>query len=116
MKNNVENQKVLVHYLRDCLRQPFGCVVAIDKDNIGVSICNPKDRFVKKFAREIAFGRALVRNDYIGVVPKHKTIYGYYGEKDHRTWTQCAIPMAQYVEEAVEYVKRRAVKYFKDEK
>jgi len=86
----------------------------IDKENVGVSVCNPKDRFVKKFARDIAAGRALVKKNYLSSVPNNRTIVGYYGDDDDRTWFQDAIPVKQYVEEAVKYVKKRAEKYFKD--
>jgi hypothetical protein len=106
---------VLIHYLRDYNRVPFGCIVAIDKEHIGISIINPKDRFTKKFAREIAFNRALKRNDVFGVVPKYRKVLGYYGEHNYKTWSQPAIPMTEYVQEAAEYVKRRAAKYFKEE-
>jgi hypothetical protein len=53
-----------IRYLRDEDGRPFGCVVAILVDlNIsiplwGASLCNPRDRFVRKRAREIAIGRA----------------------------------------------------------
>lgn len=110
----VEQKPILVHYLRDEYRNPFGCIVMIDKENIGVSICNPKDRFVKKFARNIAIGRALVKKDYMSNVPTNRMVYGYYGDADPRTWDQPLISMKQYIEEAVEYVKKRAEKYFKD--
>lgn len=110
----VEQKPMLVHYLRDTYRQPFGCIVMIDKENVGVSVCNTKDRFVKKFARDIAAGRALVKKDYLSSVPTNRFVYGYYGYDDDRTYFQEKISVRQYVEEAVEYVKKRAEKYFKD--
>jgi hypothetical protein len=108
--------KYLVHYLRDCNRVPFGCIVATSPENIGVSVCCPKDRFNKKMARQIALGRALVTNDPLAVnIPKYRKILGFYGIKDGRTWNADAISIYDYTKEAVKYVKRRAKKFFKEE-
>lgn len=53
---------MLVKYLRDENRRPFGCVVALqDMDGdirLGYSFCNPNDTFVKDFAVDIAACRA----------------------------------------------------------
>lgn len=54
----------LCEYIRNENREPIGCVVAIDRDCIGVSLLNPKDRFNREVARNLAAGRALS-----GVVP-----------------------------------------------
>ena len=52
----------LVNYVRNYNGDPVGCVVAIaDAEHIyavGWSQCNPKDRFSKKLARDIAIARA----------------------------------------------------------
>lgn len=53
-------------YLRDNRQQPVACVaVAFDKDlkqaAYGISVLNPKDRFDRNVARDIAVGR-LIRN------------------------------------------------------
>ena len=107
--------KYLVHYLRTFDRVPFGCIVATSSENIGVSVCCPKDKFNKKMARQIALGRALVTDDPLAVnLPKHRKIYGFYGTKDLRTWTRDAISIYDYTKDAVEYVKRRAKKFFKE--
>jgi hypothetical protein len=44
---------VLVAYLRDYNRKPYGCIVANGPhpENLGLSLCNPKDRFNKELAR-----------------------------------------------------------------
>lgn len=51
---------MLVQYVRHPANptQLIGCVVAIDEDNIGWSQCHPSDTFIKKRARQIAYGRA----------------------------------------------------------
>ena len=52
-----------IRYLRDEDGRPFGCVVAVVEDSRlpiwGASLCNPKDRFCRSRAREIAIGRAM---------------------------------------------------------
>lgn len=58
MEINSKPKPVLVKYVRDENRNPFACIVATDKDKIGVSICHPNDTFSKRFAREIAMRRA----------------------------------------------------------
>lgn len=106
--------KKIIHYLRDSERIPFGCVVAISPEMIGVSICNPIDRFSKKRARDIAEGRAFERSldSTLDLVPKHKKIRGYYGLDNNNL---NPIPMNVYVKNAVEYVKRRAKRYFRND-
>lgn len=104
--------KYLVYYLRDWKRVPFGCIVATSPENIGVSICCPKDHFNKRRARDIALGRAMLRDNSLGVVPNRR-IAGYYGENE-KTWYLPEQPMKNYVEECVERIKSRAIKYFKE--
>lgn len=49
---------MLVSYIRDENRKPFGCIIAIktanDEIRYGLSLCNPKDRFTKKDGRRLA--------------------------------------------------------------
>lgn len=50
---------MIVQYVRDQERKPFGCLVAIDKNKIGWSLCNTKlDTFSKDFGKQIAIRRA----------------------------------------------------------
>lgn len=104
--------KVLVQYLREYDRTPFGCMVALAPDMIGVSICNPRDSFNKKRARQIAEGRAEIVNNPLASVPCKREIYGYYGVDDDRTWCSPPIPMNKYVELCLERFKVRAERYF----
>jgi hypothetical protein len=121
-KKNVENVKMLVHYLRDSDYVPFGCIVATSSENIGISICNTSkangkkpDHFSKKRAREIALGRALLRDDCgLPVIP-NKKLYGFYGFKNYRTYQDPAISLKDYIKESIERMKDRAKKYFKEE-
>lgn len=53
--------KTLIKHLRDDFRKPFATIVAVDKDFIGVSICNPKDNFNRQRGIQIAMNRAFVK-------------------------------------------------------
>lgn len=85
---------MLVQYIRDQKNQPIGCMVAVLYDNghitIGVSLHNPKDKWDRSLARQIAIGRAYCG----GVMP-------YIPDSK-----------AQYVEEGMRMMIRRASKYF----
>lgn len=58
---------MLVKYVRDEDRNPVGCIVSLDKNLLGWSLCSPQDKFSKKIAKKIAIGRAL-KSTKIGVV------------------------------------------------
>lgn len=49
----------LVKYIREENGQPRGVVVALGRDKVGWSVCNPRDQFDKQLGRKIAVGRAL---------------------------------------------------------
>ena len=83
---------MLVEFIRNENREPVGCVVAIDRDCIGVSLLNPKDKFNREVARNLAAGRALS-----GIVPDVR------GRKE------------EVVERAIRRMASRAYRYFKDE-
>lgn len=83
---------MLIEYLRDKNRRPIGCVVALDQDSIGVSLLNPKDKFNREVARNLAAGRALQ-----GIVPDVR------GRKE------------ELVERAIRRMAVRAYRYFKDD-
>ena len=83
---------MLVEFIRNENREPVGCVVAIDRDCIGVSLLNPKDKFNREVARNLAAGRALS-----GIVPDVR------GRKE------------EVVERAIRRMASRAYLYFKDE-
>jgi len=46
-------------YVRNENREPIGVIVALDRNLIGWSCKNPKDKWDKKKALKIAIGRAL---------------------------------------------------------
>jgi hypothetical protein len=83
---------MLIEFLRNSKREPIGCVVAIDKNSIGISLLNPKDEFDRKLAKKIAIGRAE-----LGILP--------------------FIPSRKeaLVENALRRMADRAGRYFKDE-
>ena len=53
----MEGRKV-IRYIRDCQRRPYGVIVALDKEHIGMSLCNKKDKWDRELGLEIAAGRA----------------------------------------------------------
>ncbi len=44
---------MIVKYLRR-EGKPYGCMIAVGVDDIGISICDPKDTFTKKEAIKVA--------------------------------------------------------------
>lgn len=59
-----------IHYLRNVhSRKPFGCQVTLSDGRSGISLCNPKDTFNKKFGRRIAEGRALKSEPGVILLP-----------------------------------------------
>ena len=83
---------MLIEFLRNSKREPIGCIVAIDKDSIGVSLLNPKDEFDRKLAKKIAVGRAEL--GIFPLIPRRKE---------------------ELVEDALQRMAIRAGRYFKDE-
>lgn len=63
----------VIQYVRNKKRIPYGVLVALknsDGFTCGYSLCNKKDRFSKKMALKIAFGRANITNqDSVVAVP-----------------------------------------------
>lgn len=83
---------MLIEYIRAEDRQPIGCIVAIDKNSIGISLLNPKDEFDRKLAKKIAIGRAEL--GILPFIPSRKE---------------------ELVENALRRMADRAGRYFKDE-
>ena len=108
--------KYLVHYLRTFDRVPFGCIVATSPENIGISVCMKVDhhRFTKKEARNRALESALNDINPMTHVPIYRKVFGFYGKLDKRTLSSNPISVYDYTKDAVEYVRRRAKKFFKE--
>ena len=83
---------MLIEYIRTEDRQPIGCIVAIDKNSIGISLLNPKDEFDKNLAKKIAIGRAE-----LGIFPN------------------VPAKKEQLVERYIQRIADRAGRYFKTE-
>ena len=64
--------KRLIQFVRNDKGVPIGCFVGFDKNNIGWSLCNKKDKWDRKKAKEIASGRAVLGSS----TPVPKSIYG----------------------------------------
>ena len=74
---------MLVRYVRDYRkgngksqdsRVPVACLVAVSPDKFGISVCNEKDSFNKKRAREIAVARAYRGDSKINRQVPNRTI------------------------------------------
>ena len=50
---------MLIKYIKNDRNEKIGAVVSPCKNRVGISMCNPKDRFDKRIAVHIAGGRAL---------------------------------------------------------
>lgn len=93
---------MLVEYVRLHDRTPIGTIVAVDKDHIGMSLCNPKDRFSKKIGTTIAKGRAENSHEMIEIIRGREI--KYIGVPDSRR-------VAVYAH--LSKLIKRADKYFK---
>lgn len=56
---------MLVQYMRKTNNEPYGCLVALDKNKIGWSLCNPRDIFSKELGKKIAIERAKIEPHYV---------------------------------------------------
>jgi lipoate-protein ligase A len=62
---------MIIRYLKDEKGKMFGTVI-IDGDNVGWSLCNPKDRFDKKLGKRIALNRLeKYKTNYLKSLDKH---------------------------------------------
>jgi len=48
---------MLIKYVRDEKRNPYGCVIAFDRNNLSWSLCSKDDKFSKEKAKEVAIKR-----------------------------------------------------------
>ena len=76
---------MLIKHIRDANNHPIGTVVALSRNEIGVSLCSKNDRFSKKIGTHLAAGRAVC-----GELPKVRSkikqdlIYDSYYEMEDR--------------------------------
>jgi hypothetical protein len=70
LRGKKKGNKMIVQYVRDLNRNPVGVVVAIGPDQVGWSVCHPKDRFDKVRGLNIAIGRAQAGKE--GPIPSRK--------------------------------------------
>ena len=63
----------LVKHVRDDFGTPFATLVAIGRDQVGLSICNTRDRFDKKRGTLIAEKRA--EQGVFPAIPRQSMIY-----------------------------------------
>lgn len=88
---------------------PFACIVATGTQNIGYSVCSPKDSFNKERARTIALGRAqymLTSKEEVAKRVPSRTVYeSSYGDK---------VDQRELVNRAIDEMIIRAGRYFKE--
>lgn len=89
---------------------PIGCVVALDKNHIGWSLCNPKDKWNKKLGLEIAKGRASNNKN---VYDFHETLRKSPGYKIGWLFP-IYCERARLIALSYRYIQQKAEIYFKD--
>lgn len=52
---------MLKKYIRDESKKPFGILVALDREHIGLSICNNRDKWNKELGERLAIGNAFIK-------------------------------------------------------
>ena len=88
---------MLISYIRNDEGQKIGAVVSPGANLVGVSLCNPKDKFSKDMALSLAIGRAIMVKDIAPPIPKRKD--AWYLEQD--------------VADAIDIMYMRSRKYYK---
>lgn len=95
---------MLINYVYDYhfQKKPVACVVCTAPGKVGVSVCNEKDQFNKKLARQIALGRATTG---------HKTSFPNRELIDFNFDVQY---LGDMVNSQVHRMEERAKRYFKN--
>lgn len=98
---------MLVKHLRDAQHRPFATIVAIDRNKIGVAICNTgKDNFNRK--RGITIAKARAELGVSGKLPNRQVLL------DSNIWGSDAETMSTIIRVEESYMRKRAEKYFKE--
>ena len=95
---------MLIKYLYEYgdQKRPFGVIVALGPDKIGVALFNPKDTFTKKLGKKIAIGRAK-----FNIIPHVPDEFVY-------DWTGMLVHKEEIVDYELGRMEVRAEKYFKE--
>lgn len=111
----VKPQKILKKRLRDSKNNPYGMVVALNRNQLGYSICNTKAG--DKYDDEKAFKRAINR-----AVSQKETNFNFWEKvierqlaKHKRTWDDAIIGKYNILNviAELEFMQERAIRYFK---
>lgn len=89
---------MLIKYIRNGYWEKIGAIVSPAKNRVGVSLCNPKDRFDKRIAIDKAAGRAMSGGSKVFKVPSRRDIYG----------------LDDYIRREVKAMYTRSEKYYKE--
>lgn len=99
---------MLIKHVRDYYGKPFATIVH-NGENIGVSICSPKDSFNKALGIRIAKGRADKNVDTHvpnRLVYCNNTHYDHFGDD--------VVSMYEVLNFEYEFMKSRATRYYKE--
>ena len=96
---------MLVSHMRDANKKPFGTIVALGPDQIGVSVCSTHCKWNKWEGTVRAAGRAACNKPVL--LPQYRMI-----EVDLSGFKW---PMKEIIKYEVEKMEERAAKYFKQE-
>jgi len=58
-------KELLIRYIRDDNKRPYGVVVGLPNGNVGLSLCNKVDKWNKDYGKELAIGRAYLSKQLI---------------------------------------------------
>lgn len=106
---------ILIQYIRDEKNQPFGVVVATSNNgnfSLGWSVCNKKDTFNKSLALEIAIGRAMSGKKHEQPVRFVKRTVLLPEKMDSQVLVPYVVKV-DAVQEMVNHMRNRALKYFR---
>lgn len=95
---------MLTKYIRDG-RRMIGCIVALSANQVGFSLCSPKDKFDKEIALNLAIGRAITGVPVFNVPTRLVEV-----ETPVSTFRA---PLNQVVEAELCQMENRAQRYFK---
>lgn len=75
-------KRIVIRYIRDEKKAPYGVVVGMPDGNLGCSLCNKGDKWNKDYGKELAIGRAVLNKR--AVVASHRKDLSVLAEAIHK--------------------------------